>query len=67
MLLGLRASKVTYYLGQANKQRKITKLIFYSVQLLPEILDLVDIFILEIEELFVPKVNYAELGRSKYE
>ncbi len=36
------------------------------VQLLPEILDLVDVFVLEIEELFVPKVSEkdAQNGNS---
>ncbi len=36
------------------------------VQLLPEILDLVDVFVLEIEELFVPKVSAKDAQNGKY-
>ena len=35
-----------------------------AMKLLPEVLDKLDVFILEVEELLIPKVYISELGQS---
>ena len=62
------------YFSSQNKSRLKSSIIIHcllfvvmALKLLPEVLDKLDIFILEIEELLIPKVTYNHFQRYSSE